>query len=153
MLSQPTGVPFAVSVLLACAACAHGPAPAAPGTDGPAAPTSPASAPTQGATETQPSQASADGSTTREDLKVELDKVNKALADVGGRIETARDATKAELETELAALQRRDDELKARMKEEGQAADATAEKARRKIHRAIVDLGEDIGRLGDRIRQ
>lgn len=120
-------------------ACAHGPAPTSPSAGSAAEP--------EGAAETQ------DSPTRRDDLKGELDAVDASLTDVGRRIEKARDDLKVELQGELTALQRRHDELKARIKTLGSAATAEGDKARDTIHRGIVNLQGDINRLGDRIRR
>lgn len=88
----------------------------------------------------------------RDDLKGDLAGVDAALSDLNKRLEVARDAVKADLQEQLAALQKRDDELKAQLRVTEMHADAEAEKARHKIHRAIMDLKSDMQHLADRIQ-
>jgi hypothetical protein len=69
------------------------------------------------------------------------------------RLEVARDAAKAELQRQLAALQERDDALKAQAKAAGARADEEADRARRQIHRAIMSLKSDMQHFADRIQR
>jgi chromosome segregation ATPase len=114
----------------------------------------PASSPATAAPggEPQPTGASAPKETTlREDLKGELASLDASLSDLNKRLGSARDSVKAEVQERLAALEKRDDELKAQLKEAGARADVEAEKARRQIHEAVVDMKSDVKRLADRL--
>ncbi|HLK36650.1 MAG TPA: hypothetical protein VKU41_07840 [Polyangiaceae bacterium] len=120
-------------------ACAHAPAPSSPASGSATEP--------EGAAEAQ------DTPTRRDELRGELDAVNAKLADLGRRLERARDDVKVELQGELAALQGRRDELKAQLKSAGEAASAEGDKMRDRIHRGILNLRGDINRLEDRIQR
>ena len=114
----------------------------------------PASSPAMAASSggVQPAEAGAPKTTTaREDLEGDLASVDASLSDLNGRLGSAREAAKAELQQQLVALQKRDDELKAQLKEAGARADAEAEKARRRIHEAVMDMKSDLRRLADRL--
>jgi predicted nucleic acid-binding Zn-ribbon protein len=89
----------------------------------------------------------------REDLRDDLAAIDAALADLNKRLEVARDATRAELQRQLVALQERDDALKAQVQAAGVRADADANSARRQIHRAILSLKSDMQRIADRIQR
>jgi chromosome segregation ATPase len=88
----------------------------------------------------------------RDDLKADLAAVDVSLADLNKRLDVARDAVKADLQQQVAALQKRDEALKAHLKAIETRADAEAEKARRDIHRAIMDLKSDMQHIADRVQ-
>jgi hypothetical protein len=89
----------------------------------------------------------------RDDLKGDLAAVDAALTDLNKRLAVARDAVKADLQQQVATLQKRDEALKAQLKAFETRADAEADKARREIHRAIVDLKSDMQHVADRLRR
>jgi len=136
-------LPFCACLLLT--ACA--------GSSPPPASTPPTAA--SSGTDPQPGGATdAQGDTKqRSDLKSDLASVDAALADLNVRIGAARDAVKADLQVQLAALQKRDDELKAQLRATGASVDAEGEKMRRNIHKAIMDLKGDMQQLTDKIQR
>jgi ElaB/YqjD/DUF883 family membrane-anchored ribosome-binding protein len=87
----------------------------------------------------------------RDNLKGELDSLDTSLSDLGQRLLSARDAVKADVHQQFTALQKRDDDLKAQLREAGARADVEADKARHEIHRAVVDMKSEIQRLSDRL--
>ncbi len=87
----------------------------------------------------------------QDDLKVDLAAVDAALANLGKRLDVARGDVKAEMEQQVASLQRREDDLKAQLKASAALSGAEVEKARREIHRAIMDLKIDMMQVRDRI--
>jgi chromosome segregation ATPase len=115
----------------------------------------PASPPPPAASAAEPHDAGAgetQGETKeRDDLKADLAAVDVSLTDLNKRLEIARDAVKADLQQQVAALQKRDEALKAHLKTIETRADAEAEKARRDIHRAIMDLKSDMRHIADRV--
>ena len=134
-------LPLCASVLLA--ACA-GSSPT------PASSPSPVSS---AGTELQPTGATEvqGAARVRDDLKVELAAVDAALADVGRRLEVARDDAKADVKQQLTALEGREGDLKAQLWQAESLADAEAEKARVGIHRALMQLNMDATQLAYRI--
>src|SRR5271165_4364869 len=62
-----------------------------------------------------------------------------ALANLGKRLDVARGDVKAEMEQQVASLQRREDDLTAQLKASAALSGAEVEKARREIHRAIME--------------
>jgi chromosome segregation ATPase len=86
-------------------------------------------------------------------IKTELASIDAALADLNKRLEGARDSVKADLQQQLTVLQKRDDELKAKLKATETGANAQAEKVRDQIHQGLIDLRNDMNKLTDRIQQ
>ena len=87
------------------------------------------------------------------DVKSEVGAVDAALADLDKRLDAARDTVQARLRQQLVALQKRDDELKARFTSLGTRADAASNQARDEIHRALVDLRAEMNRLTERVQR
>ena len=93
------------------------------------------------------------GSNERDDLKTELVKVDTRLKELAKEVEAARDDAKTDLKRQLDALQKGDDELKARLRTTEASAGADADKARQEIHGAIVDLKRRLQGVADRIQR
>jgi hypothetical protein len=87
----------------------------------------------------------------RDDLKLELVAVDAAIADLGKRLEGAGNDAKADLKQQLTALQTREGELQSQVRQTEALAGAEAEKARRGIQRAVVDLNMDVTQLAYRL--
>ena len=135
-MTLPKLLPFCASLLLT--ACAGSSPP-------------PASAPSDGSSSGDGATEAQGDAKLRIDLKGEIASVDASMADLNQRVGTARDAVKADLQVQLAALQKRDDELKSQLKATGTSADAEGEKIRRNIHQAILDLKGDVQKLADKI--
>lgn len=93
------------------------------------------------------------GSADQAEVKTELTRVDSALADLNKRMGTARDDTKADLAKQLAVLQKRDDDLKAQLREGSSLAGDKANSLRDRIHQGLLDLDHDVKQFGDRIKQ
>ncbi len=104
-------------------------------------------------TESQPTGATEAQGEMKEpgDLKNELAAVDAALTDLSKRLEVARGEGTADLKQQLAALQKRGDDLEAQLRAAGTGAATEAENARREIHRAAIALQLDIMQFAERI--
>jgi hypothetical protein len=86
------------------------------------------------------------------ELRSELATVGARLQELTKKLDGARDDVKADMTAQIAALQKRDDELKAQLKAIEARVGADAEKARHELHGAIVDLEKRLQGVADRIQ-
>jgi hypothetical protein len=134
-------LPICVSLLLITACAGSSPTPASS-----PLPASSGSEPQRiGATEAQ------GAARVRDVVKAELAAVDAAIADLGKRLEVARDNAKADVKTQLTALQRREGDLDVQLRQTEALADAEADKARLEIHRAIMNLNMDVTQFAYRL--
>jgi hypothetical protein len=129
---------LAAAALLACAE-------GKPPPSSPAAAASSSQPPTAGATEAQ------GVSRARPALERELATIDANLSDLARRVQVAQEAVNAELQQQLAILQKRDDDLRAQLQATSDAADEGARRAHREIQRAIRVLDQDIKQLEERL--
>ncbi len=136
--------PFAVCASLLLAAC---------GGNSPPPARSASSATPE--TASQPSASATPQSETkdREDFKSDLAAVDVRLKELSRKVEVARDDAKTNLTQQLDALQKRDDEVKAQLRTTEARGGVDAEKARRELREALVDLRKRLEGLADRIHR
>jgi hypothetical protein len=123
----------------------------------PAAAPSPAAseAPAPSATPASDSQSAGDAGPpaapkTRGELEVEAARIDAALNDLARRLQSAQEASKAELQHQLEILQKRNADLKAQL-QAVEGPDGGADKAGREIHRALGMLQGDMKKLEKQI--
>jgi chromosome segregation ATPase len=132
--------PFLVSILLVACGGSSPPPASPPPADSAGTGTAP------GATEGQ------DDDANRVSLKSELASLDASLDDLGKRIEKSTDAAKADLQAQLAGLQKRRDVVKAQLQDLADKADDRAVKVRREARTALKDLQHDLQKLADRLK-